>query len=235
MRRPPSLSESYLSDYKFLSEKREPLTTSLNIVEIVEPNLQVDTSISLSDTTSIKFDYCEYTTEYFLRFLLHITMISFFETLFFFQFVSKDEDNGISSISRFYSNKITTTCTNINKTYLPMINSVLNELVNVTHIINDGNSAYLIRGSSNSHLNTVSWIYFGGLSGSFILLCLFSVIRRYKIKWGNLILENLIFVTMLGLYELMFFETIIKKYVTLTPAEISKEFILGLETNCGLF
>jgi hypothetical protein len=162
-------------------------------------------------------------------------MISFFETLFFFQFVSKDEDRGISSISQYYSNKITSGCSSVNKSYLPMINVVLNGLFNVTDIVNAGNLAFIVRNNSNTHLNTVSWIYFGGLSGSFILLCAFSVLKKYKIKWGHLFIENLIFVTMLGLYELMFFESIIKKYVTLTPAEISREFIQGLETNCGFF
>jgi len=226
MRRPPSLSESYLSDYKFLSEKREPLSLVINTVETSEPS---------SVDGPIKYDYCEYVTEYFLRFLLHITMISFFETLFFFQFVSKDEDQGISTISQFYSNKITSECSSLNKSYLPIINTVLNGLFNVTEIVNAGNTAFIVRNIRNTQLNTVSWIYFGGLSGSFTLLVIFSFVKRYKIKWGHLFIENLIFVTMLGLYELMFFESIIKKYVTLTPAEISKEFISGLQTNCGFF
>ena len=145
MRRPPSLSESHLSDYKFITEKLEPLRLTINTVETPEPNSSVDLASSVDDSVDMHFDYCEYTTEYFLRFLLHITMISFFETLFFFQFVSKDEDNGISSISRFYSDKITSSCTDINKTYLPMINSVLNEIVNVTEVVNEGDKAFIIR------------------------------------------------------------------------------------------
>jgi hypothetical protein len=187
MRRPPSLSESHLSDYKFLTDKIEPLR--LNIVEVHEPNLQIE---PIELPAKVAFDYCEYISEYFLRFLLHITMISFFETLFFFQFVSKDEDRGISSISQFYSNKITSSCSNVNKSYLPMINIILDGLFNVTEIVESGNNAAIVRSSSNSHLNTVSWIYFGGLSGSFAFLCVFSVAMKYKIKWNYQILYEII-------------------------------------------
>jgi hypothetical protein len=232
MRRPPSLSESYLSDYKFLGEKLEPLRTTINVVDAGEITNPVNDTTSNSST---KVTYCEYSTEYFLRFSLHITMISFFETLFFFQFVSKDEDQGISSISRFYSDKIISSCTNINKTYIPLINVVLNGVVNVTEIVNAGDAAFILRNNDNLRLNNISWIYFGGLSGGLVLLILFSVVKRYKIKWGHLFIENLIFVTMLGLYEVMFFETIIKKYTTLTPAEISSDFVLSLRANCGVF
>jgi len=226
MRRPPSLSESYLSDYKFIPDDRffnevilrEPITDDKQ-----EPVIEIPS-----------FNYCEYITEYLLRFLLHISMISFFETLFFFQFVSKDEDAGISSISLFYTGKVISTCKTLNSTDVYYLNTILDRLIDSSQIINDGYASGLDRKNSNNHLNRVSWIYFAGLNGLLFLLIGFSLYKRYKIRWSYLFLENLMFVTMLGFYEFMFFETIIKKYVTLTPAEISSQFVKGLQSECGL-
>jgi len=39
---------------------------------------------------------------------------------------------------------------------------------------------------------------------------------------------------MLGVYEFMFFETIIKKYMAESPDEISANFVKGLQSQCGL-
>ena len=83
MRRPPSLSESYLPDYKFLSgrldtDRIKPLGEFYRSINI-EPIFDSPGDLVVVEPQT---DCCEYATEYMLRFLLHITMISFFETLF---------------------------------------------------------------------------------------------------------------------------------------------------------
>jgi hypothetical protein len=226
MRRPPSLSESYLSDYKFIPDHQ-----FFNEVLLREPVVNNAQGPAIEIPV---YDYCEHFTEYLLRFLFHISMISFFETLFFFQFVSKDEDAGISSISRFYTGRVTSSCKSLNSTDAYYLNTILDKFVNSSQIINQGVRAGLDRDYQNSQLNRVSWIYFAGLNGLLFLLIGFSFYKRYKIRWSYLFFENLMFVTMLGIYEFMFFETIIKKYVTLTPAEISSQFVKGLQSECGL-
>ena len=240
MRRPPSLSESHLSDYKFLNDKppfNEILVRDLQLSindAIKKDDTAVENIVELNKTGTLAFCNYAFITEYLLRFLLHISMISFFETLFFFQFVSKDEDDGISYISKFYINKVTSSCSNINSTDSYYINMILGKFVNSTLIIEEGKAALLERTSYNNQLNKISWFYFAGLNGGLLLLIVIALIKNYKIRWSYLFFENLMFVSMLGLYEFMFFETIIKKYVTLTPAEISMQFIKGLQSECGL-
>lgn len=230
MRRPPSLSESYLSDYKFIADRFDPLVIRETDLTINREPIDKESVIAVTD----EFNYGEYYTEYVLRFLLHITMISFFETLFFFQFVSKDEDNGIIGFSNYYINKVISYCQLINKSDIVYVNDLLNLFFNSTSVIESGTASSVERSYNNGLLVTRSWVYFGGLSGLLGLSVLFAMVKRYKIKWGILLFENLIFVTMLGLYEFMFFETIIKKYIAISPQEISKQFVIGLQTQCGI-
>jgi hypothetical protein len=178
--------------------------------------------------------YVEITIEYFLRFLLHISLISFFETLFFFQFVSRDEDTGISATTGFYTDKVISSCVNFNINESSFINSILERFVNSTTIIRDSRDAFEKREFFNNRLNNYSWAYFGGLTGTFLCLVGFIHCKGYKMKWGFIIGENLVFVAMLGIYEFMFFESIIKNYATLSPQEISGMFVSGLQKRCGL-
>jgi hypothetical protein len=216
MRRPPSLSEGSISigNYNFL---QEPLTLVIQDKPVVKINQWEETIV-----------------DYSLRFLLHISLISFFETLFFFKFVSIDEDRGITEIADFYTNKILNSCADLNSSEIGFLNSILTKIVNVTNIQSAGLIAASNRSFENNLLYVKSWSYFGGIFGVFLLLSCCSILRKYKIRWSYIILENIVFVSMLGFYELLFFLNIIKQYNTLTPQEITMGFVDGLETTCGL-
>lgn len=220
MRRPPSLSESYIYDveYNFISDKLEPYSKA---------SIQVPVPVN-------KTDYCELITEYFLRFTLHLSLISFFETLFFFHFVSKDEDRGILATTNFYTNSVLASCSNLTEQESQFINMFLDKLVNATNILQKSRNSAESRLIFNNRLNNYSWGYFGGLTAVFLSLVGLACFKRYKMKWVYIFGENIVFVTMLGLYELMFFETIIKNYSTLSPDEISGMFVSGLQKKCGL-
>jgi hypothetical protein len=229
MRRPPSLSEGCISigDYNFLNDKIEPLT--LTIRDTIQEEVSKPVIVVKEEHT-----WEEIIADYTLRFLLHISLISFFETIFFFKFVSVDEDKGITQITDFYINKILNSCNNLNTNETAFLNIILNKIINATNINSLGISASSHRSLQNNLLYKKSWSYFGGISGVFVFLSLISVIRAYKIRWPYMIIENLIFVSMLGIYELIFFLNIIKQYGTTTPQEITMGFVYGLQTTCGL-
>jgi len=224
MRRPPSLSESYIYDveYNFIADKLEPLgKTPLQVVS--EPVLVLD-----------KPNHCEVITEYFLRFMLHLSLIAFFETLFFFHFVSKDEDRGILATTNFYTDSVLASCSNLTSQESQFINMFLDRFINSTSILQKSSLAGESRLLFNSRLNNYSWVYFAGLTAVFVGLVAFSCFQRYKMRWFFIIGENIVFVSMLGFYELMFFETIVKNYATLSPDEISGMFVGGLQKKCHL-
>jgi hypothetical protein len=172
--------------------------------------------------------------EYLLLFLIHITLISIFETVFFFLFVSKDEDNGILSTTAHYTDALLGMCQGLNKNQTDVLNYVFLQLFNATNIEAAGAAAATQRTTFNLELMYRSWMYVGGLFGSIMVVGAFSKWRQYRIRWCAIIGENLVLVAMLGVYEFMFFETIIKKYMTESPDEISANFVKGLQSQCGL-
>jgi len=172
--------------------------------------------------------------EYLLLFLIHITLISIFETVFFFLFVSKDEDNGILSTTAHYTDALLGMCHGLNKNQTAALNYVFLQLFNASKIEAAGAVAANQRTTFNLRLMYQSWMYVGGLFGSIVVVGAFSKWRQYRIRWCAIVAENLVLVAMLGVYEFMFFETIIKKYMAESPDEISANFVKGLQSQCGL-
>jgi len=226
-KRPPAYSDSFieLGTYKALDSK--PLV--INIPETYE-DVRLAT---ITDVPVVWITY-EHVCENLIRFLFHITLISIFETVFFFHFVSKDEDDGILATTNFYTNSILDRCAKFSLNETALVNYLLGPYVNASIIINDGIGARRARDTSNASLNALSWTYVGILSALMGCVGLFAVWRKYKIRWVYIVVENIVLVAMLGLYEFMFFETIIKKYTVESPQEISGLFVQGLQQRCGL-
>lgn len=232
MRRPPSLSEGSIPSGAFdkliplVSVQEESPEEGLGHVANLSHVASLSPVASLGPVAIL---------EYVLRFLFHLTLIAFFETLFFFKFVSKDEDNGILQMTDFYTSKLTSSCANFSKQESEILNLLLAKLVNVSLIETNGLNAAAFRGNKNNDLFIRSWVYFSGILGTFTLVALVAFFRKYRIHWRGLVIENMVFVSMLGMYEVVFFLTIIKKYMTISPEEISMGLISSLQQTCGLF
>ena len=226
MRRPPSLSESYIytAEYNFINEPLQLPSINTLVVREVDNNL----------VNKKKDDRCEIITEYLLRFLMHLSLISFFETVFFFHFVSIDEDKGIISTAAFYTNKLIDSCENLSSSEITIVDFILERFINASAIVKKGHYVETERMGFNYKLNILSWAYFAVLTAFLVGVGVFSYFKKYKIKWLYIIGENLVFVSMLGVYEFMFFETIVKKYSTLSPEEISGGLVLSLQQSCNL-
>jgi hypothetical protein len=253
-KRPVSFSESHIyfgnleAEKPFLQTKLIIRDISVNQIQEQEQSqeqeksqekdqeqpLTASASASTSASGEHKTTYLEFTVDYSMRFIFHIFLISIFEALFFFAFVSKDEDNGILLTTNYFTNSILDSCTGLNSSELEILNSVFSKFVNSTQVVLDGSFAASHRSNFNRRLFMIAWNYVGGLGGLGLSLLLFSKFMKFRIKWGNVVLENFALVAFLGIYEFMFFETIIKKYSSETPQEISALFVLGLQRRCGL-
>lgn len=236
MRRPPSLSEGSIrfGDYDQLFDKKQPFLLTIRTSNSIQVADAADVANVSNPVPLVERKWYEVSADYALRFLLHLTLISFFETLFFFKFVSKDEDKGILQITNYYTQKVISGCSNFSDQEIVFLNSILSKLVNATVIKHDGASYAAYRSDTNDVLYRTSWIYFSGIAGTFVFISGVSLLIRFKIHWAHIVCENLVFVSVLGLYELMFFLNIIKKYMTTSPQEITMGFINGLEQSCKL-
>jgi hypothetical protein len=245
LKRPPSYSDSFLvlSDRQITLEPlKSPLLRSSSgffIEPPLEPSILQSTPIELPDLYKNSPVSKPHTPaeKWFNRIMslgVHITLISLFETIFFFQFVSVSEDTGLKSTIDSYVNNILTTCHNWTSEQHIIINDILSVLVNVTQVDENGSRSASNRHAFNSSLQLQSWMYFVGLMSSILIGGFLGSHASLRIAYKRILVENIIMVTLLGLYEWTFFETIIYNYQNISPPEID-QFVVGqLQTTCNL-
>lgn len=231
MKRPPSYSDSFffLPDYINILEESKTKEQSIQ-----KPLLQVPESPKhppiQPPTHSAKIIWITRT----LSFGIHITLIGIFETLFYFLFVSKSEDEGIQLTINNYIQGVLTQCSSWNTNTTIYINDFLSLLINTTQVINQGQSSSIERKSYNSKLEVQAWLYVVSLFIVISSLAGFSNCSKFPIPWKRIILENLCMVTLLGLYEFFFFKTIIYNYRSLTFEELNLNIVQQLQGSCGI-
>lgn len=169
-----------------------------------------------------------------IKLCLHITLISIFESLFFFFYVSSMENAGIYNTLNFFIGSFMSSCTNYTVNEKIYINDILKQLINTTNVITDGNKQYQIRIEHNKLLNIQSWIYVMVFGTCFLLLSLYSHFKKISIQWLHFISEDISFIIILGIYEYMFFNTIILPYIPISGQEIEENVIYKLQNTCGL-
>ena len=126
-----------------------------------------------------------------IRFIFHIVLISLFETLFFWFFISRTEDAALITLVNSYTKGLFDTCRNMTKEERVVVLDILNLFINSTTIDEEGNSAEIVRNSFNLQLLRNSWLYFGGGVGLFGGIAGMAKWRGLKVEWKQIIIENL--------------------------------------------
>jgi hypothetical protein len=167
-----------------------------------------------------------------IKLLLHITLISIFETLFYFLYVSSLENNGIENAINTFINGAIKDCYNMTSEQIEVVDNILETHINASVVIQKGKTEEIARYKYNNHISNLAWGYVSGLSGLFIILSVYTRVRKIKINWKNIVLENLAMVILLGLYELLFFNTIVHKYQPISTEELAQDAVEKLQTAC---
>ena len=160
----------------------------------------------------------------------HLLLISAFETLFYFLYVNKSENQGILTTINTYYQPIVENCQqNWSNTTKWLVGEFLAHDVNVPQIDASGLEGAAQRTAYNQHLLIVSAMY----SVICFILCILATAfvrwKKWDIPWKRMLVENLLFVLVLGLYEVFFFRTIIYNYDTISTSELNMYIIDGLE------
>ena len=226
LKRPPSYSDSFF----FLPEASEPLIQ----LSTIQPTVQDEQPLVQPLVLVHTFTTCEKWTTRTLSLSFHIFLISLFETLFFFLFVSKSEDAGIQSVVESYVSSTLSTCGQWPPNTTEAVNDVLVQFMNATDIQEQGLQATTDRMESNLRLQYVAWLYVCGLASLFTTGSILCCICRGRIAWKRIVIENCIMIVLLGLYELMFFKTIIYRYQNKSPPELDAYIVNQLQTVCSL-
>jgi len=169
-----------------------------------------------------------------ISFLFHILLISIFETLFFFLFISKSEDMGIQNTINGYVEGVVSQCSWWSTNESAAITEFLALFLNASDILSAASRAGEKRRYYNFMLQVQAWVYVLILLLVFTIVALAYVIREVTIKWKSVVVDNVCMILLLGLYEYFFFRTIIYKYQSLSDSELDGNIVTQLQTQCGL-
>jgi hypothetical protein len=218
MGRPVSFSENDIDLRRF------------NIQEPLLLNLPPSPPSEVNPITPKKDSWFPLLHYWALRFSFHLSLISLFETIFFWNFISKSEDQALINVINGYTSGIVSSCRNLTVPDKNVVAGLIALLLNQTMAADI--SAIDKRNAFNQVLIRTSWIYFGGITALFAALSVSNHICKNAVNWRNLILENLTLVALLGLYEWMFFSTIVLKYQSISIQELDGLVINELLAAC---
>lgn len=231
--RPPSLSDSFAFTPENVQRTNTHLRETLLQQKAEQTEIVVHGAKCLLRNKPVTS--CEqFVVEIIIKLSLHIALISVFETLFFFFFVSSLEDNGIKKTVKMFIDDAVLACSNLSPSEIILVDDVLEPYINATTIAYQAAAEYQQRTQYNTDLFMKAWLYVGLLSGIFILIVIYARVRRLQIAWKKIILENLAMVILLALYEYMFFSTVIFPYEAISPQEIAHNAITDMQASCGI-
>lgn len=228
-RRPISFSESHI----YIPRISRPLleTESINQRPPSPPGSPPGSAVAVAAAQQPQ-TFWSTAHRWAIRFTMHIVMISLFETLFFWLFVSRTEDQALISLVNGYVTNTLQQCSNFTTNQSIVVHEILETLINQTDVNAAAAAAAGQRATINTALLRTSWIYFGALLIGLSGLTGAAKLCHLQINWGYIIAENISLVTVLGLYEWMFFHTIIFRYQAISPPELDAMVIAELMNDC---
>jgi len=225
MRRPPSYSDSLL----YIPELSQAPLVPYRPLQLQEPLL------SPSEPKPFRtFTVAETWYNRLVGFAFHITLISIFETVFFFQFISRSEDTGLQKTVSDYIEGILTSCSGWPSNTTLFVNEILSDLINTTTVQQEYQPAVLTRHSANNALQVQAWLYVIMLASVTVVGVSLGHQASLRLAWKRILLDNALMVTLLGLYEFLFFKTIIYNYQNLSLPELNEYVVSQLQQTCGL-
>ena len=253
--RPMSLSESYVSQIQ--NEKQEILSyypkeilsinSPSNLIEnlidplaIEPPTFPQQLEITTEERENIPIrivyhteDKIEIVINKLMLFFLHLFLISLFELIFFFGFVTKFENKAIVQLISEITNTAISSCNKLNTSDKQIIDYFLNRIVNSEQLLTNSNNDMVERNLYNNSLLIIGIAYF------LVLLCLnifiYTINRCYfkrNINYKNICLDNCIMIILLGLYEYMFFSYIVFQYQTSSTNELVYDVYNQVNATC---
>jgi hypothetical protein len=163
---------------------------------------------------------------------MHLTLISLFENIFFWHFVSESEDTALISLVQGYIQGILNRCADLTPHQRIVVRDVIDLFINQTRTDTAGAAAAATRNAYNGVLDRTSWLYFGGFCTIFTVIATVGTIKRYSTDWRSIIAENITLVTFLGLYEWMFFSTIVLRYLSISMPELDRMVVDEIQSQC---
>jgi hypothetical protein len=228
LKRPPSYSDSY-----YILGGPHSHTELVSIQEIPIPIPKEENSKAKSKVEEGSLPIAPRVYLFGIKSAIHIFLISVFETIFFFKYVSITENNGILKTINTYYQPLLTNCSGWTQEQKGFIEYILTQDLNYTEVEQKGNDSEMQRGIFNRML---LWESLAASGICLVLVCLGAGVLKWKkvpVRWPVVFGENLSMVLLLGLYEFIFFQYIIYNYSTLSTPELNAYLLRGFY-ECSL-
>jgi len=206
-----------------------------NLLPPQSPPLEITTNYNNTDLRIIyhRGDKIETIINKVMLFFLHLFLISLFELIFFFGFVTKFENKAIVQLIGEITNTAISSCNLLNPNDKQIIDYLLNKIVNSEQLLTNSNNSVIERNLYNSSLLIIGIAYFLVLLSLNIFIytinrCYFKRIIKYK----NIFIDNCIMIILLGLYEYMFFSYIVFQYQTSSTDELIYDVYNQVNSTC---
>jgi hypothetical protein len=228
-KRPPALSESWAGT----PENRE---RAMTFVQQQPQRLTVNEGTEAIEGTESETPELPYASQHrlLLSFLFHLALISLFETLFFFFYVSTLENAGILKVVAGFEGQLVRSCEQLAPDGRVVVNDVLALLLNATAVEARGAAALTAREAVNDRLLQLAWLYVLCVTAAFGAAAGWGVWRGLRVGWRSVVLENCGLVVSLGVFEGLFFTTIVYPYLPVTGPELAASLLDSLHQSCGI-
>jgi hypothetical protein len=244
MTRPPSYSDSFFfmplnhtNDIRLLTDEiassSPPPLSQLSPLDPARDAFDVS-GTPLSFSPIRRYSTCAVWTIRSLSFGFHIMLIGIFETLFFFLFISKSEDAGIQGTIQNYIEGVLSQCSHWSTNETQLVNAILSVFIQANQTLASAQSAMRERDQYNGKLEVQAWMYVVGITACLLTGGAVARLNSIRIPWKRILLENMIMVALLGIYEFTFFKTIIYNYRSLTFEELNGNIVHQLQTTCNV-
>jgi hypothetical protein len=182
----------------------------------------------------LRYSPCEKWYNRILGFGVHIFLLSLFETVFFFQYISQSENSGLQKTVDGYVNGILSSCGSWSHNTTTDVNELLSLILNVTEITEQGQQYYRDRTTFNHTLELQAWMYVLGLFLTVVLSSAIGYRASLRLAWRRILIDNGIMILLLGLYEWIFFRTIIYNYENISLPELNLFIVQQLQGTCDV-
>lgn len=231
--RPSSYSESYIDKINYEIQKvnsSSSLNNSDNEFNYIELGGNTSPKIIIKESEPDPWWHFAYRRA--ISFIFHLFLISFFEILFFFTVIVSNENQALYNIADAYIAPIVGYCQNLNQTDKSLFINIFNYVVNSTNINAYANQDYQNRKAYNNQITLLAWMY---VLIIFTLLTFLTLFNKYylkiKINYKKILLDNFCMIILLGLYEYMFFNTVVIKYENI-DSYILTQYVVNKIDSC---
>ena len=164
--------------------------------------------------------YFNYVFSRLLMFTIHIALIAMFEIIFFFEIVSSYENNGFYSLINDFMKPVIREYNVLNNTEQILFNEIFHSIINETSLDLQYIKSKDKRKDFNEKLKLKAWIYSIVIVLFSFLLIIINFYKKYKVKLKKIMSDNILMILFLGLYEYLFFKTIILHYIFVDSNEL---------------